>query len=156
MQDLREEFNFDLDNSTSWTELLALFKNMGVASLCVIIITPISSGQGTIICTPAALVTVAGMYYKIYAVLIQSYTELYAQAEGIQAPDWVNDCLDDNFTIDFNFIARQKRSIIDMAQNMESLASLVFAYCLMVSIALGLAMLVGLCILLAEICERPC
>jgi len=130
---------------------------MGVASLCVIIITPIASGkQGIELFLPAALVTVAGMYYKIYAVLIDSYTELYAQAEAINAPDWANDCLDDNFTLDFDFISKQKGSIIDMAQSMESLASLVFAYCLMVSIPLGLVIPVALFSFLVACFQRTC
>ena len=74
-------------------ELLQVFKNMAIASLCVIIITPFITGEGTVVFTPAAFITVAGMYYKIITVAWRAHEDLIAMTDSMEAPAWVNDCL---------------------------------------------------------------
>ena len=77
--------------------LLELIENMAVAGLCVVIITPIVSGEGTWLGSPAALITLAGMWMKIITVAWQAHDDIIAFTESGESPLWVNDCLQDEF-----------------------------------------------------------
>lgn len=48
-----------------WHELLRKFKKIRTATLMIILITPVISGKATIVCTPAALITVMVIFIAI-------------------------------------------------------------------------------------------
>ena len=49
---------------TLWIDMLDSYSQLAVGILCVILITPIGTGKGTVICTPLAFITCAGMFFK--------------------------------------------------------------------------------------------
>ena len=72
------------------------YEELAIAILCVILITPIASGQGTIICTPLAFITVSGMMVKIIMLSFETTAELDDIANGVALPKWINDCVDEH------------------------------------------------------------
>lgn len=124
---------------------------MSIASLCVIIITPFITGEGTVVCTPAAFITVAGMYYKIITVAWQAHEDLITMTNSMEFPAWVNDCLQPELQIDQDYVALQKEQVLEVAASMESLTEYMFAYFVMVCALLAFPLIFGFCVLSASI-----
>ena len=74
--------------------MLMDFEKMGVSCLCIILITPIASGNGTIVCTPIAFMVVAGMFVAILMKTWAVQKEIKEGKISDATPTWINDCLD--------------------------------------------------------------
>ena len=133
MEELRQEFRADISSSSTWGEFLTSMGNMAVSALCVILIVPIASGQGTVICTPVTLLTIAGMFAALISEGWKSQQELRDYADSMSAPVWINDCLDEELYLDLGYIDGQRAELIDVADSIKSLSILMIAYCCMVA-----------------------
>lgn len=134
MRDLSFYLNLDAQESSSWIEMLDLFRTMGAATLFVIIITPIVTipYRATYLCTPVAFIIVAGMFLKIYLVTSEVHDELFAKFDRFDAPQWINDCLDDGIEIDLNAYTVETQELRELAGEIKTLATVqgIFILCI--------------------------
>mmetsp|Transcript_14067 Transcript_14067/g.16776 ORF Transcript_14067/g.16776 Transcript_14067/m.16776 type:complete len:88 (-) Transcript_14067:251-514(-) len=67
-------------------EVFDAFERMAIAALCIIIIVPICSCKGTILCTPLTLITISGMFISIFTLLTNAIEQLEGQISAMSLP----------------------------------------------------------------------
>ena len=84
---------------------------MAISGLCIILILPIASGKATFICTPIAFVTVAGLLVKPQMLTWRTSEWLADYENSMKLPEWTNECIDQNVTIDYALFDSQSDTI---------------------------------------------
>ena len=114
------------------------YKTLAISALCIMLILPIASGKATMICTPIAFLVVACLLVKPLMLTLSSSQWLSDYVNSTVLPDWTNECIDQNVTIDFSGFESQRDEIEFISGQMFILSVLMAIYCCMVALcALG-------------------
>lgn len=98
------------------------------------LILPIASGKATTICTPIAFLVVACLLVKPLMLTLSSSQWLSDYVDSSVLPDWTNECIDQNVTIDFANFREQRDEIEFISGQMFILSVLMAIYCCMVAL----------------------
>ena len=74
--------------------LIEMAKNMGGAVLLLLILLPVVSGKGTVVCSPLACIIVGGMFVAILLKTIDVHEELEFFSSSFDTPPYFSTCID--------------------------------------------------------------
>ena len=97
---------------------------LAVACLCVILATPIASGQGTFICTPAAFITVAVLFIRLIELSLETVKELENGVVAQKVPELVVDCVESNAPLVVPDLAAAQRELSELGARSRCLVGL--------------------------------
>ena len=75
-------------------ELIEMAKSMGVAAVMLLILLPVVSGKGTVVCSPLACIIVGGMFVAILLKTIDVHDELEFFSSSFDTPPYFSTCID--------------------------------------------------------------
>lgn len=151
IQKILEDLEKGIDESEMMWPKLINDMRFGAPSLFVIIMAPILSGAGTIVCTPLAFITVGVLFGLTLKNAIPVSEELERYSDFETDFSWVQDCVD----IDYNFSqdTGSKKVIEAIAGSVSSLASLIIGMYACLGSILLIVIMVGIFECCRE-CER--
>ncbi len=76
ISDLREALDYSPPEDSKWSELMSALSSYPTTLLCLIILVPICSGNGTVIATPAVFLAVSGCFVKLLTLTMSSANEI--------------------------------------------------------------------------------
>ena len=65
---------------------------MSVAILCIMLVVPVCSGKATVVCTPLAFITNAGMLTAMAVTYFDAINQLDEQHDALLIPDRFLEC----------------------------------------------------------------
>ena len=120
-------YNVDI-KASQWVKALDSYKQLATAILCVILIVPLASGKATVICTPIAFVTAAGMLVKPMIHTFSGSSELSALAGSDDLTNELNlkfnSCFDQGSQINFATLKNSQVKLLKVSDRMHILAIL--------------------------------